>query len=287
MRKYEALTASLETDIIRQYPYLHRAKPFHIAGGVYYVGNKVCSSHLIDTGAGLLLIDTPFARQLPLLIQSIWEAGFDPADIRYILHTHAHSDHVGATPAFVSMFGCKTCISEADAASVESHPRLLMPMDDDPGFFTPDVRLHDGENICLGNTCVRAVATPGHTAGTMSYFFSTSEEGRHLVCGMIGGAGFNTLCHDYFADYGTPLYLRSQFMDSLEKLRSERVDVMLGNHPNANNTFEKQQRREADGESNPFIDPEEWGRYIDDIKRRFILFRAEDDALNSMPALRK
>lgn len=287
MRKYEALAAPLETNIIRTTPYLHRVRPFCIAGSVYYVGNKVCSSHLVDTGDGLLLIDTPFARQLPLLIQSIWEAGFNPADIRYILHTHAHADHVGCTPALMSMFGCRTFISETDAASVEAHPERLMAMEDDPGFFTPSVRLHDSEAIHLGNTCVRAMATPGHTQGAMSYFFDTEEDGKKLTCGLIGGAGFNTLCHDYFADFGTPLYLRSQFMDALEKLRAERVDVMLGNHPGANFTFEKQQRREAGEENNPFIDPEEWPRFIDDIKRRFILFRAEDDAMNSRLLLRK
>ena len=287
MRKYEALTASLETEIIRRQPYLHRAQPFRIAGSVYFVGNQVCSSHLVDTGEGLLLIDTPFARQLPLLLQSIGEAGFDPADIRFIFHTHAHSDHVGCTPALVSMFGCRTFISDVDASSVEARPELLMPMEDDPDFFTPDVRLHDGETVHLGDTCVRAVATPGHTRGTMSYFFNTDEEGQRLACGMFGGTGFNTLCHDYFADFGVPSYTRNQFMDSLKKLHGEKVDVVLGNHPNANSTFEKQQRREAGEDNNPFIDPDEWHRYIDDIKRRFILFRAEDDALNNGLLLKK
>jgi metallo-beta-lactamase class B len=287
MRKYEALAASLETGIIRRQPYLHRTKPFRIAGNIYFVGNKVCSSHLVDTGEGLLLIDTPFARQLPLLLQSIWEAGFDPAEIRYIFHTHAHADHVGATPALVSMFGCRTCISDADARSVEEHPELLMAMEDDPGFFAPDVRLHDGEYVHLGSTCVRAAATPGHTEGTMSYFFDTVEDGKKLTCGLFGGAGFNTLCHEYFADFGVPLYMRNRFMDSLEKVRGEKVDVALGSHPGSNATFEKQLRREAGCECNPFIDPGEWQRYIDDLKRRFILFRAEDDALNNTLLLKK
>jgi metallo-beta-lactamase class B len=287
MRKYEMLASSLQPEMIRRYPYYHRVMPFQIAGGVYYVGNRVCSSHLIDTGEGLLLIDTPFARQLPLLLESVWEAGFRPADIRYILHTHAHADHVGCTPALVSMFGCKTCISETDAQSVEARPELLFSMEDDPDFFEPDILLRDGDTVCLGEVSVRAVATPGHTQGAMSYFFNTTENGRHLNCAVFGGAGFNTLCRDYFLDFGIPMYIRNQFMDSLEKVRPERVDVTLGNHPGANNTFEKQQRREAGETDSPFIDPEEWANYIEDIKRRFILFRAEDDAMSKPSANEK
>ena len=226
----------------------------------------------------------PFARQLPLLLESIWEAGFNPADIRYILHTHAHADHVGCTPAMVSMFGCKTCISEEDARNVEAHPGLLLGMEDDPGFFKPDIRVRDGDIVRLGEVNVRVVATPGHTRGTVSYFFDTAEDGQPLRCAVFGGAGFNTMCHDYFLDYGEPMYIRNHFMDSLEKVRSEKVDVTLGNHPGSNHTFEKQQRREAGEAGNPFVDPTEWARYIGDIKRQFILFRAEDDAMNNAAA---
>ncbi len=287
MRKYETLASSLDLKTVRRYPYLHRVVPFRIAGGVYYVGNRVCSAHLVDTGEGLLLIDTPFARHLPLLIESIWEAGFRPADIRYILHTHAHADHMGCTPAMAEMFGCKTCISDADARSIEARPELLMAMIDDPGVFSPDILLKDGDSIRLGNVRVRAVLTPGHTAGTMSFFFDTIEDGQKLTCGIFGGAGFNTLCHDYFADFSVPPYIRNQFMESLEKVRNETVDVMLGNHPEANAAFEKLGRRQAGEAGNPFIDREEWARYIDETTRRFILFRAEDDALCNTISLDK
>ena len=287
MRKYETLSASLDLKTVRRYPYLHRIPPFRIAGGVYYVGNRVCSAHLIDTNDGLLLIDTPFARHLPLLIESIWEAGFRPADIRYILHTHAHADHVGCTPALTEMFGCKACISDADAHSIEARPELLMGMEDDPGFFSPDILLKDGDSIRLGKVRVRAVSTPGHTDGTMSYFFNTVDDGQKLTCAIFGGAGFNTLCHDYFADFSVPPYIRNRFMESLEKVRNETVDVMLGNHPDANETFKKQQRRLAGEAGNPFIDPDEWARYIDETMRRFILFRAEDDAMCNTISLDK
>jgi metallo-beta-lactamase class B len=278
MKKYKTADSIADMDIVCRQPYMHYVKPFRIAGSVYYVGNQVCSSHLVDTGDGLLLIDTPFARQLPLLLQAIWELGFNPADIRYILHTHAHADHVGCTPALVSLFGCKTAIGEADARTAEERPELLLPMADDPPFFLPDIRLVDGDAVRLGTVRVRAVATPGHTAGSTSYFFETVEDGVSLICGIFGGSGFKTLSRDYFKDFHIVSDTRSQFMQSLEKIRGEKVDVTLGRQPGENATFEKLRRREQGAKKNPFIDPAEWDTLISEIMRRFILFRAEDDA---------
>ena len=74
-------------------------KPFSIFGNLYFVGNADVGSYLIDTGDGLILIDTAYPTTRALLVQSIWEAGFNPGDIKYILHTHGHFDHFGWNPA--------------------------------------------------------------------------------------------------------------------------------------------------------------------------------------------
>ena len=72
-------------------------KPFRLAGNIYFVGTYAASSHLIDTGDGLILIDTGYPEMQGWLIQSIWQLGFRPDQIRYIVHTHYHFDHVGST----------------------------------------------------------------------------------------------------------------------------------------------------------------------------------------------
>jgi metallo-beta-lactamase class B len=80
-----------------RYPYRYAVKPFCIYGNLFFVGNSDVSAHLIDTGDGLILIDTTYPTTAAMLIQSIWEVGFNPKDIKYIIHTHGHYDHFGAT----------------------------------------------------------------------------------------------------------------------------------------------------------------------------------------------
>mgnify|MGYP000650549160 CR=1 FL=1 len=65
-------------ELQKRYPDDFYVRPFQIAGNVYYIGNKAVCSHLIDTGEGLIVIDTSYPELDHLLINSIWEAGFDP-----------------------------------------------------------------------------------------------------------------------------------------------------------------------------------------------------------------
>lgn len=88
-------------------PYLMNRAPFQIRGNLYFVGNLWCSSHLIDTGEGLILLDTPCAGSMPGLIHNIWKLGFNPEDLKYIIVSHAHTDHYACVNALVHLSGAK------------------------------------------------------------------------------------------------------------------------------------------------------------------------------------
>ena len=92
-------------------PYGQRMEPFKIIGNLYYVGDKTVGMHLVDTGDGLILFDTGWLGVECMLFNSIWELGFNPADVKYILHTHGHIDHYGATEAFQKLHGSKAFLS--------------------------------------------------------------------------------------------------------------------------------------------------------------------------------
>ena len=100
------------------HPYWMAEPPFRIWGNLYFVGNSWCSSHLIDTGDGLILLDTPCLAELPYLLDSIWSVGFNPREIRMILISHAHHDHYGAASALRHITGAKICLSAVDAADI-------------------------------------------------------------------------------------------------------------------------------------------------------------------------
>lgn len=130
--------------------------------------NKTVSSHLIDTGDGLILLDSGYPQCLYLVTESIRKLGFDPADIKYILHSHGHYDHLAATKAPIELYGCKTIIGREDKDYANG--TLDLTWAKELGFeyyetFEPDILLDDGDIFELGNVKIRAVATPGHTPG--------------------------------------------------------------------------------------------------------------------------
>lgn len=280
MRLYEELAReALDPKLIADQPYRQRIHPFHMVGNVYYVGEAECSSILIDTGDGLILIDTPFVTSGFLLIQSIWELGYNPSDIKLILHTHAHPDHFGCTPLLQSLFNCQTAIGKIDAFNMKEHPEKVL-LDIVPRcnheVFEPDILLEDGQVVTLGNTTIEAVWTPGHTEGLMSYFWDTEEDGIKLHCGLFGGSGINTMCSDFIEDYDIPGNIREIFLSSLDKVYNRPVDCVFGNHPYQSDTFAKQAKKQQRTEENPFIDRSEWRKHLDGIRKSFLDFCVQD-----------
>ena len=79
--------------------------PFRLAGNTYFVGTYKASSHLIDTGDGLILIDTGYASTADVILESMQILGFDIADVKLILHSHGHYDHTEGTAKLLKL--CK------------------------------------------------------------------------------------------------------------------------------------------------------------------------------------
>lgn len=255
-----------------QRPYLLNRGGFRIAGNLYYVGNEWCSSHLIDTGDGLLLLDTPCASALPGLIDNIYRLGFQLKDLRYIVVSHAHPDHYGAVQALVHMTGAKTFLGEVDAKDMRDNYERLEGLNKrlDPynECFVPDVELADGDIVELGNTRMRCVWTPGHTLGVMSHFWEMEDRGKSCRVGIYGGAGFSPLTETKLRQNKMPFSLREQFLTSIEKVWDEPVDIMLGNHPFHNDTYQKWERVK-NGDDDAFVDPTEWHRFLADLKKKY------------------
>lgn len=249
-----------------KYPHRYYMAPFRIFGNLYFVGNQDVGAYLLDTSDGLILIDTTYPTTRALLIQSIWEAGFDPCNIRYILHTHGHFDHFGATDLIVSLSGAKTFLGAEDARMFRERPELALIGATRYTYlelFKPDVELQDGDIVQLGDTRIRCVSAPGHTMGVFAYFIELQEGEETHLAGLYGGIGVNTLCRESITRYHTE-YLRNYHIASLEKVRHEPVDIVLGNHTQQANMQEKYQRMiAAPSGPNPFIDPGEWQQFID------------------------
>ena len=243
-------------------------KPCKITDNVYFVGtfDWSSSSFLIDTGDGLILIDSGFPYAMDKVISNIEEFGFNPCDIKYLLISHGHYDHMGSSLLLREKYGTKLLLGEADR--LYANGELDLTWAKELGFeytmpFEPDVLLNDGDEITLGNTTVKCYHTPGHTPGTMSYLFNSCYKGREYVCATFGGAGINTMEKGFLEKYDLPYDCRDEFRSSLRKMANVKVDIHLGNHPF--NSFIKEKIKlweENPNVENPFINSNEWQDFL-------------------------
>ena len=237
--------------------------PCRISDELYYVGTKNGPSYLLDTGDGLLLIDTGYPQNAYMILENIRALGFDPYQIKNIVHTHGHVDHMGSTRAFVALTGAKTWLGAGDEDAVQAKNNLAYYQEFNMPFlepFTPDFILHDKQKVTFGNVEILFLSTPGHTQGTLSLFLDLHWNGNTYRAGLFGGAGLNTLSKAYLSRHSLPLTMRDKYLNSLDILSKQTVEIHLGNHLSDNNHLEKMGR--VNEKENPFIDPTSWQNFL-------------------------
>ena len=243
-------------------------KPCRISDELYYVGTTKGPAHLLDTGDGLVLIDTGFPQNAYMILENIRALGFDPYQMKHILHTHAHVDHMGSTRAIAALTGAKTWLGKGDELAAEGKNHLAYYQEFDLPFlepFTPDFLIHDKQKVQFGKVEITFLSTPGHTDGTLSLFLDLHWNGNTYRAGMFGGAGLNTLYKDYITRYNLPLENREKYLQSLDILLKEKVEIHLGNHLSDNRHLEKAWR--VTDKENPFIDPDSWKNFLENRRK--------------------
>ena len=237
-------------------------EPVRIFKDLYFVGTVPASTHIIDTGNGLIMLDAGYLEAKDEIISNMEKLGLSVGDIKYILLTHGHIDHAGAARYFRELTGAKIAIGAADREYVNGENDLTYAREYEMefDFFEPDILLSDGDTLTLGNATVTAVATPGHTPGAMSYFFDVTDGCETFRAGLHGGMGTNTMTSEYLDKYSLPYTLRDDFRRSMHRLAEERVDIFLGNHMQHNKTCEKADRVRA-GDKYAFVNADEWAPF--------------------------
>ncbi len=159
--------------------------------GLYQVRTRGSRAYLA-VEEDITLIDTGSPGSGVRILAALKELGRSPEEIKHILITHSHIDHVGGLPELQRYISARTGVHFAEAPHVESaeplpspfsHPllaRICEPylLRNDPGAARVDMELADGDELpVLGG--MRIVHAPGHTAGSISIHFP--ERGVLLV----------------------------------------------------------------------------------------------------------
>lgn len=222
-----------------EHPWKYAVPAYRVAPHVWNVGGQddVCA-YLFDTGEGLILIDTGYRASLYLLIDRIYSIGRRPQDIKKILISHWHWDHVNGCAALQALSGAEVWISREDEVF---HQRFKddtsrLPMVD----YTATHFYDDDTPITLGRFTIHTVLTPGHTPGATTFRFEDTDEatGRTYRCAMHGGIGVPQMAPDMLAKLGGRVEDAYRFVDDCEnKLANWEIDLPLPSHLNQGNVL--------------------------------------------------
>lgn len=260
------------------HPWEGYVEPFRIFGNLYFVGTVPASTHLIDTGEGLIVIDPGFPQSLYLVIENIHSLGFLVKDIKYIVCTHGHYDHLGAAKALTELTGAKTFLGKEDVSYANGTVDLTWARELGAEYhesFEPDVLLSDGDVIELGNTRILCKAAPGHTPGTMAFFFDVTDGKKTYRAAMHGGVGRNSMRREFLEKYNLGFETREKFLPAIDSMIDEKVDILLGNHVANNDTLGKKERMTE--QNNPFLDPDAWKIFLVSVKEKYSKMIEEEE----------
>lgn len=263
-----SLTSALEREVayLRRNSWEFRRKPFQILDNIYFVGNTWVSAFLVDSGDGLVLIDSNFDSVVWILLENIRSLGFDPKDIKLMLLTHGHFDHVGGARYIQAVApDCKTYFPKGDEFMLTQRRELTFQPD--MSDFRIDEFYDYDRPIQIGDLSIQPIHTPGHTQGCTSLFFETQFQGKTYRAGIHGGLGNNGLSKKELAADGLPLDTQQRFLASLEAMEKKHVDVFLPSHNSYCDIFTLADQ--DDGSHSIYIQPEAWPGVMGYRKRLF------------------
>jgi metallo-beta-lactamase class B len=240
------------------------APPAHVFANVYMVGTCGITALLITTRDGHFLIDGATAEAADGIADNIRKLGFDPKDIRVLLITHEHLDHAGGMSRLKQITQSDLAVRQPAAAVMVTG----LPQSDDPqhGLHAPfptvqaDMLIADGDIFQIGETDLKAIATPGHSPGGTSYTWNSCE-GKTCRTFVYADSLNAVSADDYrFSDHPDYVATLRSSMAKIEALKD--CDIMISPHPFQSDFFDR-----LAGEK-PLIDPAMCKKYVSAARKR-------------------
>jgi metallo-beta-lactamase class B len=257
-------------------PYSAPAEPFRIVGNIHYVGAANIASYLITTPQGHILVDTGMTEMHDVIRNNVATLGFKTSDIRVMLSSHAHFDHIAGHAAMKKLTGAQVMAMTGDAEALEAGKdnSALGAIGWEP--VKVDRVLKNGDTVELGGVRLRAVHAAGHTQGATTWITSVEDRGRQYLVAFLGGTTPNG---------GVPLINNPRHKSVIEdtqrtfaRLKAERVpDIYLVGHPQAMFAGKVEQIK-AGAVPHPLLNGDAWTRQIVEGEAGFQTRVAEERA---------
>lgn len=208
---------------------------------LYMLTTRANSAWAVKTSAGIILIDTLFGYAAQdEIVDGLKKVGLDPADIKYIVVSHAHGDHDGSVKFLQDTYHPHVILSPKDweLAARQANP------------YSHDMDATDGEKLTLGDTTITIYITPGHTGGTLSFLVPVKDHGvPHLAMEWGGTALSGNTSKEMLQSYISNAGRLKDIADGAG------ADVIIGNHTEYNDALTRLDRTKArkPGEPNPWV----------------------------------
>ena len=232
--------------------------PAHrVVGNLYAVGNAGLSVFLITTDEGHILVNTGLADSTAMIRENIESFGFSLDDVKLLLTTQAHFDHTAAFAEIKSMTGAAMWATPDDARVLEDGGASDAHFGECVEFrFEPvpvERRLADGEVFEFGGIEFTAHHHPGHTEGSSSYSWTTTDDGREYRVAIVNMGTINP-GKQLLID---PTYpgVAEDFAMTFHKQKQMQVDVWVSSHGSQYNLFMKH-RPDMPYDPDRFVDPD-------------------------------
>lgn len=243
------------------------SEPYRIADNVYFVGTKGIGAYLITTPKGHILLDAGTEKGAALIEANVARLGFKLKDVKYLIESHAHFDHVGGMARLKAATGAVFVATAEDKPILEGGKHI----GDNKygvGTFAPvkvDRTIGHGQTLSLGDVSLTAHLTPGHSKGCTTWTLPVSIKGK--VHKSVFYCSTSTAGNVLVGNTTYP-HIVSDYRLSFKRLKAIDADVFLVNHPSFAHMEDKRERLKA-GDANAFVNPVEFQTFVARSERDF------------------
>ncbi|MDP5210147.1 subclass B3 metallo-beta-lactamase [Microbulbifer sp. 2205BS26-8] len=206
--------------------------PLRIAANTWQIGTQGITALLLTGSEGAILIDGGMAQTADHVLANLGVLGLQPTDLKLILHSHAHADHVGSLAAVQRATGARI------ATNAESALLMARGGADDIHFgdgilYSPiqaDRILHQGEEVALGNLHLRVHFIPGHTPGSMAWTWQDTINGKTTQLAYVdslSAPGYQLINNSRYPD------IVRDYQTSFERVRNLPCELLITPHATA------------------------------------------------------